>query len=369
MYPNGKKGEGKMERPFFIKILSVVVGLIMMPAVMYAEPVQTPKNLPIEQPLVREGDFAVRLVEALHLKATSDETEAESILGSAGIAPRNGWIADYPVTPDILSELRSTISDAADSGILRMGKEEALQALQNVTSDLALAVRPYTDGEPHELNSAARYPDTSVINNYYYNSGPPIVTYYAPPPDYYYLYTWVPYPFWWYDFWLPGYFILHDFHRVHHYHNRNVFISNHFNDFQNHRVFRIDPRDRFHGKTYRGIGAPHKGSYLSTGIKRDSESIFNRNRTSPPAERRTFSPPERGRTVAPPSGGRSLSPRQGGSPSLSPGNRSFAPSQERGKTFNAPAQGGTLSPSSGAARPSGLPSGGHQGSPGGMQRR
>jgi hypothetical protein len=61
---------------------------------------------PVGQPVVSEGDFAVRLAFALAVVTTEDEVEAESRLGEIGIAPRNGWIADYPVTPDIVAELR-----------------------------------------------------------------------------------------------------------------------------------------------------------------------------------------------------------------------------------------------------------------------
>jgi hypothetical protein len=56
---------------------------------------------PAAVPLVREGAFALNLA-ALSLDHPTSEVEAESILGTAGIAPSNGWIADYPVTPDII---------------------------------------------------------------------------------------------------------------------------------------------------------------------------------------------------------------------------------------------------------------------------
>ena len=70
---------------------------------------------PVAQPLVREGDFAVKLVSALNLGQTDNEAEAESILSHAGIAPTNGWIADYPVTPEIVGELLQSIQAAAAS--------------------------------------------------------------------------------------------------------------------------------------------------------------------------------------------------------------------------------------------------------------
>jgi hypothetical protein len=41
-----------------------------------------------------------------------------------------GWIADYPVTPDIIGELQSSIGAAADSGRLALNKDAAMMALQ-----------------------------------------------------------------------------------------------------------------------------------------------------------------------------------------------------------------------------------------------
>jgi hypothetical protein len=65
---------------------------------------------PVGQALQREGNFAVKLVSALALGNTEDEVEAESRLAEAGIAPRNGWIADYPVTPDIIGRSETPYS-------------------------------------------------------------------------------------------------------------------------------------------------------------------------------------------------------------------------------------------------------------------
>lgn len=89
---------------------------------------------PIEQQLVREGDFAVRLASALGISATDEEVEAESRLGEAGITPRNGWIADYPVTPDIICELQKAVGTAADAGKLSVGRDEALKVFYDVAA-------------------------------------------------------------------------------------------------------------------------------------------------------------------------------------------------------------------------------------------
>lgn len=212
-------------------------------------------NAPIAQPLIREGDLALKLVDALQLGAAADETEAESTLSEAGISPKNGWIADYPVTPDIIGELQASISEAADSGKLPMGRDKALAAFQEVLAGYDLPLKAAGAGEAAEP-AGETYSDTTIINNYYYNEGPPVVTYYAPPPDYAYLYTWVPYPFWWWDFWYPGFFVLVDFDIVvrpghFHHHGHRAFISNHFHDRRAGRIFRIDPTSRARGGFFR----------------------------------------------------------------------------------------------------------------------
>jgi uncharacterized membrane protein YgcG len=268
---------------------------------------------------VREGALAVKLVFALGLSPTDDETQAETTLGEAGITPRNGWIADYPVTPDIVGELQAAVGESADAGKLTVGRDEAQKRLEGVLDDLKLGVRPYTGATTGEAlpEHAENYPNPTVINNYYTTEGPPVVTYYAPPPDYYYLYSWVPYPFWGFGFWFPGYFVLHDFHRPIFVNRRVVFVSNHFNDLRAHRVFRVDPVARFRGRTFAGIGASHnRRDFISTGVPRSDRRIFNEPRTRMTPEGRAFVPrsPSGGRVTAPPAqgGGRSFTPAQRG---------------------------------------------------------
>jgi len=232
----------------------------------------------VAAPLVREGAFALKLAGALGMGQPASEIEAESMLGAAGVAPRNGWIADYPVTPDIIGELRSSISYAAQARTLSMDSATALRALESVQADENVSVVPEEEGPPSAAGTQipeVAYPDQTVINSYYYDQGPPIVTYYTPPLDYFYLYSWVPYPFWWGGFSFGGYYILNDFHR--HYRDRGHFhtVSNHFNDTRSHRVFRIDPVNRGNGRTYAGIGAPRSGRYIRTGTSGSGDRIFN----------------------------------------------------------------------------------------------
>lgn len=295
-----------MKRLFIITPVALCV-LVLMPVGIHAQSVQAGEQPPIAQPLVREGDLAVKLADALKLGKAASEAEAESLLGNAGITPRNGWIADYPVTPDIIGELTQSISVAAESKSLKMGKGEALQAFQDVTGGDNLAVRGGAPGQSAQTGlSSITAPDNDVINNYYDEQGPPAVTYYSPPPDYVYLYAWVPYPFWGWNFWFPGFYILTDFHRVVHIHGRVEVISNHFVDHRTNRVVRIDPLRRFNGRTFAGIGAPHDARrFISPGVRGENETIFRGARERAMTEgRRTYPQTFRGaREGRQPSGG------------------------------------------------------------------
>jgi hypothetical protein len=106
---------------------------------------------PAGQRLVREGSFAMKLVEALKIGEVKSEAEAESKLASVGIAPKNGWIADYPVTPDIIGELQNTIGAALDSGKLATKKDEAMKAFKDLIMDIEsqyAGVEPPPEGQP-----------------------------------------------------------------------------------------------------------------------------------------------------------------------------------------------------------------------------
>ena len=297
---------------------------------------QTGPVPPVAQPLVREGDFAVRLTEALNMGKTQSEPEAESTLTSVGIAPRNGWIANYPVTPDVLGELRDAVGEAADSGRIPIKRAEAEKTFDTLSAHLGLAVVPETQSgvaqneparsdqpqpstEPPRYSEPApnygEYSNPDVLNNYYYDEGPPVVTYYPPPRDYYYLYAWVPYPFLYSGFFFPGYFILNDFSRFIVFNNTVVVVSNHHHDHHSGRIHRIDPRTRH---TWRELGWDENSSHWrrrnASQAREGASSIYKRS-----LERRSSATGERERRF----GGRDLpSPRPGrGSEGPRPGER------------------------------------------------
>ncbi len=234
---------------------------------------------PIAQTLIREGEFAIKLADVLNVGKAKDEAEAENILTSAGIAPKNGWIADYPLTPDIIGELENSIGSAADSGKLGMKKNDAIAAFQGLAAGQGLAVRTDTENQEAEAEppeEVGEYSTPEENNNYYYDEGPPVITYYRPPWDYYYLYAWVPYPFWCTGFRFPGFFVLRDFHRGFHRHGHMRHISNHFRDPRTGRFGRIDARGRHMGNAVTDMDRSRR-EFTSREAIHGASSILTRN--------------------------------------------------------------------------------------------
>jgi hypothetical protein len=256
-----------MKATSFIKIGLVLTGmlLVLTPLVSYGQSRQAPP--PVGARLVREGDFAAALEAGLGLGAGRSELEAEDRLAALGIMPRNGWMADYPVTPDILGELQESVGTAADSGKLSLRRDDALQRFDVVAYGAGLLERPFANaGTYSEPGAVESYRDPEAVYGYYADQGPPAVTYYAPPSDYYDLYSFVPYPFWYSTFWFPGFFVLRDFHR----HHGHGFVSNHFVHGATSSFARVDPVLRAQGSTVRtfraaGLASSTRGSTLSGG--------------------------------------------------------------------------------------------------------
>ena len=292
------------------------------------------KAPPVSQQLVPEGDFALKLATVLKLGTPTTEAQAEDMLATVGVAPKNGWIADYPMTPIVIGQVRNAVVAAAASKKLPIREDEALQAFDGLTAEFGLAFAPgpeqYVEGQPP---SGSEYAPPEVINEYYYNEGPPVITYYSPPWDYYYLYGWVPYPFWWSGFFFPGFFILNDFHVHHHHHHGHHMISNHYVDRRTQAFLRVDPTTRTAGTAAtRTLGGRSSRAFASSGARVGATSIFNRS-----VNARTLSQP-----------GNTGRPYRG----------SHNPSTGSGRSFSAPSTGGRSS--SGGSRGGGF-SGNSQG--------
>jgi hypothetical protein len=143
----------------------------------YSQPGQSKAGPPPSgQNLVREGFFAMELAEVLKIGEVKSEAEAEDKLSSVGIAPKNGWIADYPVTPDIIGELRNAVGEAADSGKIAVKKDQALKAFEDLITNIEgqhARVEPPIGGEPspepyYDPYYFYYYPYPYYYGGYYY---------------------------------------------------------------------------------------------------------------------------------------------------------------------------------------------------------
>ena len=289
---------------FFLGITALLLPLAYGQEKADEQTYQATGNLPpVAQTLVPEGLLAKELARALKIGQPQNEAEAESMLSSIGIEPQNGWIADYPVTPDIIGEIEGTVAAAADGNRLKMGREQARKAMESVVTQLGLNVMAgsparvtsgagtvssniykYTDrdgvvhftdryenippeyrdqitGQAEEPRSQASLespgdtaelpvnPAPEVVNSYYDDYGPPVVTYYAPPWPYDYMYAWVPYPFRCSGFFFSGFFILRDFHKHVFFQGRGFVVTNHVFNPRTRTFFAVDPANRrFRGR-------------------------------------------------------------------------------------------------------------------------
>ena len=265
-----------------VLVILVAAGLILAP---YTGSVNaqssTSKRPPIEQPLVSEGEFAVELATALNLTWSHDEAAAENSLAAINIAPRNGWISDYPMTPDIIAEVRESTARAASSGSLSISEADAARAVDSVSIAMNLPIKvageKYTDesssSSEYQSSSAAPPPEFSEyetpadVEEYYDEYGPPIVSYYPPPWEYDYLYAWVPWPFWCDGFGFGGYFILNDFNRHYHHH----WFTNHIRNADG-TVSRVNAVTRA-----RGTGTRNSSTLAGTGRSTQRSGLSSAN--------------------------------------------------------------------------------------------
>jgi hypothetical protein len=285
-----EKKDFAMQRTHFhhIGVLISAVWLLMLPSVIMAQ--SNSDMPPLGQALVSEGQFATALASALGVVNTDDEDEAERQLGMLEIAPRGGWMADYPVTPDILGELQNAVYHAAQADRLSLNTDEAMQKIDAVAADFGLTIRYAGTGDSQ---GCMNYPSDSDMNDFYDNQGPPVVTYYCPPAYYQGLYEWIPYAFYWHHHrQFPGFFIMRDFHHVTHTRHHQHVITNHFNAPGSSRSFRIDPMERAQGKTFGGIGVPHPQKKTPSGVNNNGKTTIFKETHPQTAPRNTPATPE-----------------------------------------------------------------------------
>jgi hypothetical protein len=345
--------------------LMMTASLLLYPFAGFAQDYgsQTSKQQapPVAQTLVREGDFAIKLAAELKLGNPANEAAAEDMLARAGVSPLNGWLSDYPITPEIIGQIGDSITAAGSAGMLPMSAGEATKGLYSLASEMNL---PTPAGQSAGTTVAGTTPsgaapeenaNPTVVNNYYYDEGPPIISYYPPPADYVYLYDWVPYPAFWFGFWFPGFYICHNFTHTVFVTNvgfvtRTGVVSNRIIDPATRTVTAIDPVVRTSTGTVRPMTALRTGSgqlFRNTADMRRGVTLSGvspvRTGTSAigsAAGRGGFTTPE-ARKSAQAIYSRSvqnMSGRNGGTTVRSSGSRNAAPGSA-GRSYSAPTRG------------------------------
>ena len=201
-------------------IIVLMAGTFLLSATVVAqnEPVAYAEEQAIAPSLARQGDFALRLVQSLGLPTAEDEQGAIGALNALGIHAVDGWMADYPMTPQIVMELRDAVIATAAAGQLNMDVDAAMRAYAELVVEFGLPppldVAPGYVGGGAPATTYVPYCDGGALDYYYDSFGTPIYTYCRPPPAYLYLYSWVPCGFQWQGHAFTGFFILKHFDRI-----------------------------------------------------------------------------------------------------------------------------------------------------------
>jgi len=110
----------------------------------------------------------------------------------------------------------------------------------------------------------------------------------------------VPFPFWSWGFWFPGFYVLHDFHKTVVIDSRVVCVSNHCRDVRYKRVYVVDPVKRYHHSgTIYGVGAPRHLNIVYKGSPGVARQVLDINRDR-------MMRANAGRNITMPSSGRSM---------------------------------------------------------------
>jgi hypothetical protein len=278
-----------MIQGLLIIVLMAGMFLLPMPAVALNEPLSDEEEQTIAPSVVRQGDFALRLAQSLGLPAVEDEEGAIRALNALGIHAVDGWKADYPMTPQVVAELRDAVIVIAAAGQLNMSLDAAMRAYAELVVEFGLPL----PAEPAPGYAGGGAPATAygpscngtALDYYYGNFGMPLYSYCPPPAAYYYLYSWVPYGFYWHQHVFTGFFIRKHFNGIpphaRHGDHRHRFKDGrdgkkHDRDHQPHRrVFQTGP-----GVQPKAIVTPGIGSSDTPGIGRSDTPGIDRSTPS-----------------------------------------------------------------------------------------
>jgi hypothetical protein len=184
------------------------------PQVMPSQPkAETPPKTALpadkfEEREVTQGAFAVQLVRELGLEEEATPAEAADLLTRIRVTPRLGrWDLAAPITPALVTRLRTLTVSAAQRGAISISPEEALLAFDTTAALLNVPVPVVSDADLSDRSASSTLLDA-----------PPLVLITPPPPQIVSYYVWVPVEqgFIWSGSRRRGFYVLHqvylDFH-------------------------------------------------------------------------------------------------------------------------------------------------------------
>lgn len=204
-----------------VVVFIAVMFLIPGPARAQGEDALAYAEQAIAPAVVRQGEFALHLAEALAIEvAEDDEDGAIRALAALGVEPAGGWQPDQAMTPQVVAELRADVADAAAAGRLGMETEAALKAFRELLTELGLPlpVEPTLGygGAGPPLNGYGPYCDATATHYFYGSYGLPLYSYCYPPAAYIHHYYWVPGAFRAHGHAFAGFFMLRQVHLIQH---------------------------------------------------------------------------------------------------------------------------------------------------------
>ncbi|MDC4203795.1 MAG: hypothetical protein MPW13_05255 [Candidatus Manganitrophus sp.] len=184
----------------------------------------------------------MQLVRELGLEEDADPEEAADLLTRIRVTPRLGrWELSAPITPALVSRLRTLTVSAAQRGAISIAPEEALLAFDTTAALLNVSI-------PAEADLSDRSASSTYLD------APPLVLISPPPPQIVSFYVWVPVEegFFWSGSRRHGFYVLHEVHRDLHFNGhrfafRRHYIERRFTDrfyndpFIDRRVFDVFP--------------------------------------------------------------------------------------------------------------------------------
>ncbi|WDT76887.1 MAG: DUF4124 domain-containing protein [Candidatus Manganitrophus sp.] len=186
-----------------------------------AQPLPSQEFLPaaeVEAGEVTQGAFAVQLVRELGLEEDADPEEAADLLTRMRVTPRLGrWELSAPITPALVSRLRTLTVSAAQRGAISIGPEEALLAFDTTAALLNVSI-------PAEADLSDRSASSTYLD------APPLVLISPPPPQIVSFYVWVPVEdgFFWSGSRRHGFYVLHEVHRDLHFNGHRFAFRRHY---------------------------------------------------------------------------------------------------------------------------------------------